>query len=75
MQLKGYAQLTPRRDVDAMVKSIWWVARNPEAARGQAMRGRQYVQENWRREKAFADLKGVLERAADGARRNRPIDS
>jgi len=69
VQLKGYAQLTPRRDVEAMVKSIWWVARNPEDAREQAIEGRRYVEENWRREKAFGDLKDVLEKAAGGAGR------
>ncbi len=69
IQLKGYAQLTPRRDVDAMVKSIWWVARNRGAARDQAIKGREYVQQNWRREKAFGDLKAVLENAAGVGRR------
>jgi glycosyltransferase involved in cell wall biosynthesis len=63
VQLKGYAQLTPRRDADAMAKAIWWVARNGREAREQAMRGREYVQANWRREKAFGDLKHILEQA------------
>ena len=35
-------------------------------ARDQAMKGRRYVEENWRREKAFGDLKQVLEQAANG---------
>lgn len=69
VQLKGYAQLTPRRDVEAMVKAIWWVARNPRDAREQAIKGRRYVEENWYREKAFGDLKHVLEQAAGGAGR------
>jgi glycosyltransferase involved in cell wall biosynthesis len=64
VQLKGYAQLTPRRDADAMAKSILWVANHPADARDQALKGREYVHANWRREKAFGDLKAVLEDAA-----------
>jgi hypothetical protein len=30
----------------------------------QAKKGREYVVANWRREKAFGDLKAVLEKAA-----------
>ena len=67
MQLRGYAQLTPRRDAAAMAKAISWVAQNPADARDQAMKGREYVFANWRREKAFGDLKNVLEQAANGA--------
>jgi glycosyltransferase involved in cell wall biosynthesis len=66
MQLKGYAQLTPRRDADAMAKAILWVASHPVEARAQAMKGRAYVEANWRREKAFGDLKEILEQAANG---------
>jgi glycosyltransferase involved in cell wall biosynthesis len=72
VQLNGYAQLTPRRDVDAMVKAIWWVARSPADARDQALKGREYVHENWRREKAFGDLKQVLEQAAASTRHRAP---
>jgi glycosyltransferase involved in cell wall biosynthesis len=63
VQLKGYAQLTPRRDADAMATAILWVAHHPDEARRQALKGREYVQADWRREKAFGDLKGVLEQA------------
>jgi glycosyltransferase involved in cell wall biosynthesis len=72
VQLKGYAQLTPRRDLEAMANAICWVARNPAEARDQAIKGRQYVYEHWRREKAFGDLKQVLEDAANGAGRRGP---
>jgi D-inositol-3-phosphate glycosyltransferase len=64
LQLRGHAQLTPRRDVDAMARAIHWVARHPDEARAQAVRGRDYVHEHWRREKAFGDLQRVLEEAA-----------
>jgi glycosyltransferase involved in cell wall biosynthesis len=67
VQLKGYAQLTPRRDADAMAQAIAWVAGHPTEARDQAMKGRRYVEMNWRREKAFSDLKNVLEHALNGA--------
>lgn len=69
VQLKGYAQLTPRRDADAMAKAILWVAANPAEARAQALKGRAYVEKQWRRDKAFGDLKQVLEEAASGAGR------
>lgn len=66
-QLKGYAQLTPRRDADAMAQAIAWVAGHPAEARDQATKGQGYVEVHWGREKAFSDLKNVLEHALSGA--------
>jgi glycosyltransferase involved in cell wall biosynthesis len=66
IQLKGYAQLTPRRDPDAMANAIVWAAEHRGEARAQALEGRKYVHANWRREKAFGDLKTILEQAANG---------
>ena len=70
VQLKGIAQLTPRRDVEAMADAILWVARNRERAAEQAMKGGEYVRATWQHEKAFADLMAVLEEAVnrDGRR-------
>lgn len=68
-QLRGIAQLTPRRDVGAMADAIQWAAGNREQAVAQAMKGREYVESVWRREKAFADLLAVLEDAASEGRR------
>lgn len=62
--LPGYARLTPRRDAEAMARELAWVASHPEEARQQALRGRAYVQREWSREKAFGDLKHVLESVA-----------
>jgi hypothetical protein len=53
-----------------MAKAISWVAAHPLEARDQAMKGRTYVEANWRREKAFGDLKQVLEEAAASAARD-----
>jgi glycosyltransferase involved in cell wall biosynthesis len=64
-QLKGLAQLTPRRDPLAMADAILWVAQHRESALAQAMQGREYVHATWRRQKAFADLMTVLEEAVD----------
>ncbi|HVB81617.1 MAG TPA: glycosyltransferase family 4 protein [Candidatus Binataceae bacterium] len=64
VQLRGYARLTPLRDPQAMAEEILWVASNPEAARAQAMQGRAYVLSEWSRDKAFADLRRVLEQVA-----------
>jgi glycosyltransferase involved in cell wall biosynthesis len=61
-QLKGIAQLTPRRDADAMAEAILWAAHNPQLAAEQALKGREYVVSTWRRDKAFADLVDVLEK-------------
>jgi glycosyltransferase involved in cell wall biosynthesis len=61
VQLNGHAQLTPRRDPDAMARAMRWVAEHPSDARAQALRGREYVRANWDRQKVFADLKRVLE--------------
>jgi glycosyltransferase involved in cell wall biosynthesis len=62
-QLAGIAQLTPRRDEKAMADAILWIAEHRSDAAAQAMRGRDYVVTNWRREKAFGDLKTALEEA------------
>jgi len=62
--LDGYAQLTPRRDYQAMASAIQWVAEHRGAARAQAAKGREYVLANWTRAKVFNDLKTVLENAA-----------
>jgi glycosyltransferase involved in cell wall biosynthesis len=64
VQLKGYARLTPRRDVEAMAEQLLWIAANREEARAQALRGREYVCRCWNRRKAFSDLLTVLEEVA-----------
>jgi glycosyltransferase involved in cell wall biosynthesis len=59
--LGPYAQLTPRRDAEAMARAFLSIAANPESARAQARAGRAYVCREWSREKAFNDLRHVLE--------------
>ena len=61
MELEGYARLVPRRDADAMARELLWIAANRDAANAQALKGRDHVVREWRREKAFADLLAVLE--------------
>ncbi|HKY23477.1 MAG TPA: glycosyltransferase family 4 protein [Vicinamibacterales bacterium] len=63
LTLAGIAQLTPRRDEDAMARAIQWVAQHPSDARAQALKGRAYVEANWDRRKVFADLRLLLEQA------------
>ncbi len=65
IQLNGYAQLTPRRDSDAMAGAMLWVAGHSSEARDQAMKGREYVQANWDRQKVFSDLRSTLEQSCD----------
>lgn len=60
VQLNGLARLVPRRDAEAMAEELLWIAANQSAARGQALRGREYVMSEWERRKAFSDLQKVL---------------
>lgn len=55
-ELGGLAHLVPRRDFRAMADELLWIASHPAQARGQAIRGREYVIREWGRGKAFADL-------------------
>jgi glycosyltransferase involved in cell wall biosynthesis len=71
MQLAGYARLVPRRDATAMADELIWIAAHRDAARAQALRGREYVVREWDREKAFTDLAQVFDEVAtvsNGAR-------
>jgi glycosyltransferase involved in cell wall biosynthesis len=68
VQLQGYARLTPRRDPEAMCEEFLWVAARPAEARAQAMRGRQYVIEQWDRKKAFSDLAVVFQEVSRNGR-------
>jgi len=73
VQLRGYARFAPRQDAEAMAREFLWVAKNPEQARAQALRGRDYVLREWSREKAFSDLLRVfheLTRSAKSASRS-----
>jgi glycosyltransferase involved in cell wall biosynthesis len=60
MHLQGYAQLTARRDADAMAAAFLAIGADPDAARAQARRGREYVCRQWSRTKAFNDLARIL---------------
>ena len=64
VQLDGYARLVPRRDAEGMARELLWIAGNRDAGVAQAMKGRDYVLREWRREKAFADLLEVLRSVA-----------
>jgi len=63
IQLDGIAQLTARRDPESMASAILRVAHHRDLALAQARKGREYVVSEWRREKAFADLRTALEEA------------
>ena len=64
VELPGYARLVPRGDADAMAEQLLWIAAHPDEARAEALRGRAYVEREWNREKAFDDLRIVLEEVA-----------
>jgi glycosyltransferase involved in cell wall biosynthesis len=64
VQLPGYARLVPRRDAKAMCEEFLWIAANRDAARAQALKGREYVIREWNSEKAFNDLQRSLEEAS-----------
>lgn len=61
VQLKGVAHLTPRQDAHAMAQAFIDIARDPAAARVQALEGRRLVEREWSREKAFGDLASVID--------------
>ncbi|HEX9728937.1 MAG TPA: glycosyltransferase [Gemmatimonadales bacterium] len=60
VQLKGFAQLTPRQDAEAMADAFLWINHHPDEARAQAQRGREHVQREWERTKAFTELAAIL---------------
>ncbi len=68
VQLKGVAQLTPRRDPVAMANAFLWIRDHPDDARRQALLGREMVQREWSRDRAFRELARVIEEVLDGRR-------
>jgi glycosyltransferase involved in cell wall biosynthesis len=71
VQLEGIARLPPRRDPEAMAQEFLWIAANPENARAQALRGRDYVCQHWNRQKAFTELIDTLETVVSEHRKKR----
>ncbi len=69
VQLNGLARLVPRRDVEAMAEELFWIASNPSSARGQALKGREYVIREWDCRKAFTDLQRILIEVKESSRR------
>ena len=61
LTLPGIAQLIPPGDAVAMAEAFRWVRDNPEAAREQALRGRDYVGTTWSRVRAFEAISAALE--------------
>ena len=67
VQLNGYATLTPRQDPQAMAEAFIEIAGHPARARARALIGRDYVVREWSREKAFGDLRRILDDVVHGA--------
>ena len=65
LTLPGIAQLTPAGDAAAMADAIWWVSENNGDARRQALLGRDYVEANWSRGRAFAAIAAALRETSD----------
>ena len=61
--LPGIAQLITPGDATAMADAFEWVSRNTDAARQQALRGREYVESTWSRDRAFASIAAALEKS------------
>jgi glycosyltransferase involved in cell wall biosynthesis len=66
LHLKGLAQLTPRRDSQAMAAAILRAAEHQEEHRARARAARASVEREWGRERAFRELVQSLQRAAEG---------
>ncbi len=58
--LPGYARLTPKQSPLEMSQQLIWVFENPEEARLEALRGRDYVKREWDKSKAFGELSRLL---------------
>jgi glycosyltransferase involved in cell wall biosynthesis len=63
LTLPGIAQLTPPGDAAAMAEAFEWVSRNTDAARRQALLGREYVEATWSRDRAFKSIETALEQS------------
>jgi D-inositol-3-phosphate glycosyltransferase len=61
--LPGIAQLISPGDTAAMADAFEWVNKNMDAARQQALRGREYVESTWSRDRAFASIAAALEQS------------
>jgi glycosyltransferase involved in cell wall biosynthesis len=64
LTLPGIAQLTPPGDVSAMADAFQWVRQNADAARAQALLGRDYVEATWSRDRAFAAIASALKESS-----------
>ena len=73
VQIRRYARLTPRRNAEAMADAFLAIAADPESARAQARRGREYVCSEWSRTRAFGDLARILAEVAAPVRERRGV--
>jgi glycosyltransferase involved in cell wall biosynthesis len=64
LTLPGIAQLTPPGDAAAMADAFQWVSQNTDAARRQALVGREYVDATWSRGRAFAAVAAALKESS-----------
>ncbi|MGH7842189.1 MAG: glycosyltransferase [Candidatus Binataceae bacterium] len=64
LQLDGLARLVPRGDAPAMAHELRWIAANRAAAHAQAELGRDYVIREWDRDKAFDELRRLIDEVA-----------
>jgi len=64
LTLPGIAQLVSPGDASGMADAIQWVSRNTDAARRQALLGREYVDATWSRGRAFAAIAVALKESS-----------
>jgi len=64
LTLPGIAQLVPSEDATAMADAFQWVDQNTDAARRQALLGRDYVDATWSRGRAFATIASALKESS-----------
>jgi D-inositol-3-phosphate glycosyltransferase len=64
LTLPGIAQLVSPGDTEGMAGAFAWISANSDAARQQALRGRDYVHATWSRRKAFATLASALKESS-----------
>jgi glycosyltransferase involved in cell wall biosynthesis len=64
LTLPGIAQLVPPGQAAAMADAFQWVNQHTEAARQQALLGRDYVEATWSRSRAFAAIASALKESS-----------
>jgi len=68
-ELKGFAQLIPMRDPEALAQALLWIKENPAAAKQQALSGREEAVRRYSTNIALSDLQFKVNQTIKASRR------